>query len=185
MSRNLTANVITEITSSELEPFLLFQGEFTTGTVRAWSGIGDLIWNGFTWTGTGTLLSVSPVQETAETSANGITVNLNGVPSELLSLALQSCKQGAAGYIYLGFLNSGAVISDPILLFEGRLDIPSIQEEGDTATISISYESRLIDLERPRETRYTNEDQQREFAGDLGFEFVPKLQDKALTWGRA
>jgi hypothetical protein len=51
--------------------------------------------------------------------------------------------------------------------------------------VSISYESRLIDLERSRESRYTNEDQQRAFPGDRGFEFVPSLQDLSLTWGRA
>lgn len=185
MSRDLSLAVINQITAAELQPFLLFQGEFTTGTVRAWSGIGDLSWNGFTWTGTGNLLTISSVQEAADISANGVTVNLNGVPSELISLALQSCKQGASGFVYLGFLNNGSVVADPVLLFEGRLDIPSIEEMGDSATVSISYESRLIDLERQRETRYTNEDQQREFAGDLGFEFVPALQDKSLTWGRA
>lgn len=185
MSRNLTLATISEITADELQPILLFQGEFISGTVRAWSGIGDLSWNGFTWTGTGTLLTVSPVQETSETSANGVTVNLNGVPSELISLALQSCKQGASGRIYLGFLSSSGVVADPILLFEGKLDIPAIEEGGDTSTVSISYESRLIDLERSRESRYTNEDQQRAFPGDKGFEFVPSLQDLSLTCGRA
>lgn len=185
MSRNLTNSAVTQITSAEVQPFLLFQGEFASGTVRAWSGIGDLIWNGFTWIGTGNLLNISAVQETADTSANGVTVNLSGIPSELISLALSDCRQGSAGFVYLGFLNNGSVVSDPVLMFEGRLDIPAIEESGETATVVISYESRLIDLERPRETRYTNEDQQREFAGDLGFEFVPALQDKALTWGRA
>jgi len=185
MSRNLSLATIGQITASELQPILLFQGEFATGTVRAWSGIGDLSWNGFTWTGTGTLLTISNVQETAETSANGVTVNLNGVPSELISLALQNCRQGANGRIYLGFLVNGAVVPDPVLMFEGRLDISAIEEGGETSTVSISYESRLIDLERSRESRYTNEDQQRAFPGDRGFEFVPALQDLTLTWGRA
>lgn len=184
MSRNLSSAVVNQITATELQPFLLFQGDFISGTVRAWSGIGELSWNGYTWTGTGSLLTISSVKESADTSANGVTVNLNGVPSALISLALQNCKQGAAGFVYLGFMSNGSVVTNPVMLFEGRLDIPAIEEMGDTATVSISYESRLIDLERPRENRYTNEDQQREFAGDLGFEFVPALQDKSLTWGR-
>lgn len=185
MSRNLTAGAINQITSSELQPFLLFQGEFISGTVRAWSGIGDISWNGYTWTGTGTLISISPIQETAETSANGATVTLNGLPLEMISLALGECKQGASGFVYLGFLSNNSVVADPILLFEGRLDIPSIEEGAEAASVTISYESRLIDLERPREGRYTNEDQQREFPGDLGCEFVPALQDLSLTWGRS
>lgn len=76
------------------------------------------------------------------------------------------------------------MIDDPILMFEGKLDVPSIQEGGDTSTITLSYESRLIDLQRSRESRYTNEDQQRAFAGDLGCEFVASLQEKQITWGK-
>jgi len=183
MSRNLTSAVISEITGQEVQPFLLFEGVFATGTVRAWSGIGNLSWNSQTWVGTGTLLQISNVQEVAETSANGVAVTLNGIPSELISLALQSCRQGALGKVYLGFLNNG-VVADPILLFEGKLDVPVIQEDGETSSITISYESRLIDLTRPRELRYTQEDQQSIFAADTGFLYVESLQDKPIVWGR-
>lgn len=185
MSRNLTAGVVSEITAAELEPFLLFKGEFISGTVRTWSGFGNLSWDGQTWTGTGTLLSISSVEETSDISANSVTAVLNGVPSELISLALAECQQGADGFVWLGFLSNGAVVSDPVLLFQGRLDVPAIEENGEVSQVSISYESRLIDLQRSRESRYTNEDQQRQFPGDRGMEFVPSLQDKVINWGRA
>ena len=38
-------------------------------------------------------------------------------------------------------------------------------------------------LKRSRERRYTHDDQQIDFPGDLGFEFVPKLQELNLVWG--
>ena len=185
MSRELTSGVISEITSPDLAPFLLFEGVFASGTLRVWSGIGDLSWNSYTWSGVGSLASISSITEAAETSAQGITVSLSGIPSSLVSLFLGDVRQGSVGKVYLGFMNaSNQVIDSPFMLFEGRLDVPSMEESGDSAIISISYESRLIDLERPRESRYTNEDQQREFAGDLGFEFVPSLQDVVINWGR-
>ena len=185
MSRNLSAGVISEITSPDLSPFLLFEGVFASGTLRVWSGVGDLSWNSYTWSGVGSLASISSVTETAETSAQGITVSLSGIPSSLVSLFLGDVRQGSAGKVYLGFMNdSNQVISSPYMLFEGRLDVPAMEESGETAVISITYESRLIDLERPRESRYTDEDQQREFSGDLGFEFVPSLQDITINWGR-
>lgn len=183
MSRDLTTAVENIVDSAEVQPFLLFEGEFASGYVRAWSGYGDLSWDSKTWTGTGTLLSISNVQETSDGSAQGVTATLSGVPSSLISLALADVRQGRSGKVWMGFLDNG-VVADPILLFEGRLDIPAIQEEGETSSISISYESRLIDLERPRETRYTNEEQQGLYAGDLGCEFVPSLQDINLVWGR-
>ena len=185
MSRDLSSGVISEITSSSLAPFLLFEGVFASGTLRLWSGIGDLSWNSYTWTGVGSLASISSVTESAETSAQGITVSLSGIPSSLVSLFLGDVRQGSAGKVYLGFLNSSnQVIDSPYMLFEGRLDVPAMEESAETAVISITYESRLIDLERPRESRYTDEDQQREFSGDIGFEFVPSLQDIVINWGR-
>ena len=184
MSRDLSAAVISEIDATELQPFLLFRGEFATGVVRAWSGIGDLSWDGQTWVGTGALLQVSSIEEAAETVANGIAVTLTGVPLELISLALGSVQQGRDGKIYLGFLSNGAVVIDPALVFQGKLDVPVIEEDGDTATINIAYESRLIDLQKPRESRYTDKDQQRAYPGDLGMSFVPSLQEKTLNWGR-
>lgn len=183
MSRDITSAVQTIVDSAEVQPFLLFEGEFATGYVRAWSGFGNLSWDGQTWVGTGTLLSISNVQETSDGSAQGITAILSGIPSSLISLALNDVRQGASGKVWLGFLDNG-IVNDPILLFEGRLDIPSIDEDGDTSSITITYESRLIDLSRAREIRYTHEGQQALYSGDLGCEYVAALQDKQLTWGR-
>jgi hypothetical protein len=182
--RDLTSAMQTEVGKTEVAPILLFEGEFISGTVRAWSGYGNLTWAGVSWDGTGTLLSISSISETNETAAQGINVTLNGLPSELISLVLSEVKQGASGKVYLGLLDGQQVINDPVLLFSGKLDIPGVFDEGETAEVSITYESRLIDLERARVNRYTPEDQKRLFAGDLGLDYVPAIQDKKVVWGR-
>jgi hypothetical protein len=185
MSRDISTAVANEVSAAQVQPFFLFEGSFVGGVVRTWSGFGDLIWNNQTWIGTGNLLQISTIEEDAETVANGAVVTLSGVPLELISLALNSVRQGASGKIYLGFFSAGAVVNDPVLVFEGKLDVSVIEEGGETATVSIAYESRLIDLQKPRESRYTDKDQQRAYPGDLGFSFVPSLQEKTLNWGRA
>lgn len=185
MARSLTAGVVTETTAAEVRPALLVEGVFSTGTLRLWSGVGTLSWNSQSWTGAGNLLSVSPIEETAAVQANGVTITFTGISSSNLSLALGSVRSGRAGKIWLAFLNSSdAVVADPVLIFSGRLDVCAVEEAGETSTISISYESRLIDLERPRERRYTDEDQQFEYSGDRGLEYVAGLQDKVIQWGR-
>lgn len=185
MSRDISAGVQSAISATEVQPIILFEGSFASGSVYVWSGYGDLTWDGNTYSGVGTLGAISNVSEGSEISARGITVSMSGIPSDLISLVLGDVRQGAVGKVHMGFLDSsGAVIDDPILMFEGKLDVPSIQEGADTSTITLSYESRLIDLQRARESRYTNEDQQRAFAGDLGCEFVPSLQESQITWGR-
>ena len=186
MSRDLTAAVQSAIEATQVQPFLLFEGLFDSGYLRLWSGQGDIVWDGKTWVGsTGLLFSVSGIQDSADIQANGVSVTINGIPSNLISLALGECKQGASGKVYIGFLEDFVVVSTPVLLFEGKLDVPAIQEDGESSTITISYESRLIQLQRPKETRYTNEEQQRLFAGDLGCEFVPAMKEITLTWGRS
>lgn len=184
MSRDITSAVVDEITSQETQIFFLFEAEFASGYVRAWSGYGDLSWSGETWTGAGTLLGVSEISETSDGSANGLSVTMTGIPSELISLALGDIKQGSSGKVWMGFLNSGSIVSDPVLLFEGRLDVPVIDEDGSSSSITISYESRLIDLDRVRETRYTDEEQKKMYPGDKGCEFVASLQDAKVVWGR-
>ena len=123
--------------------------------------------------------------ESAEVQANNLTITLSGIPSSLISSALNETYQGRSCKVHLGVLNdSGAVVSDPYLLFSGRMDLMNIDDGGQTCTISVSAESRLIDLDRTRERRYTSEDQKIDFPNDKGLEFIADLQDKEIIWGR-
>ena len=76
------------------------------------------------------------------------------------------------------------MVADPYLVFDGRMDVMTIDDSGSTATVSLSVESRLIDLERPRLRRYTPEDQKTNFPNDTGMDFVPTIQNVAIQWGR-
>lgn len=186
MTRDLTAGMLAEVQAPVMQPCVLFEGEFEGGTVRLWSGLGDLTWNSVVWTGAGNLLGVSAVEETTAVVANGVTVSLSGIPVEFRSAAIDGARQGKPGRLWLGALDaSGALVVDPYLLFAGRLDVPEINFGGETFEITITYESRLIDLTRPREWRYTHEAQQVLFPGDLGFEFVTTIQDRAVWWGQS
>lgn len=397
MARDLTAAMQAQAVAARVRPVLFYEGEFSTGFLRLWSGLGTISWDSKTWTGAGNLLAVSEITETTEVRAVGITCQLSGMPSSLISTALAAARHGLPGKVWLGLLQpeaylslpgeagdfastpdsaalditgdidirckaagtdwspstqrelvaknttdssqfsylfrlntsgyltlywsengttlklqtsseivptsdgtikwvratldvdngaggysirfyysddgnawtqlgttktaagvtsifsgtgvvrvgargntslgpfdgkiyyaeirngidgdpvaifdphfivgttgsmptgerwtinqSGspvaeviqqdAVIADPYLAFDGRLDVPVIDDAGDTCTIAISYESRLIDLEKARERRWTHDDQQIDFAGDLGFEYVPGLPDQVLTW---
>ena len=63
------------------------------------------------------------------------------------------------------------------------MDAMTINDTGKEIIITMAVESRLIDLEKPNESRYTSEEQKRLFSGDLGLDFVTDLQDKDITWG--
>ena len=87
--------------------------------------------------------------------------------------------------IYKAFLDSNdALVSNPLLIFSGRLNNPAIKEDVDagTSTISVQASSLFVDFDRIN-TRFTNnESQQSFFAGDTGFRFSSVIV-KELNWG--
>lgn len=185
MSRNMTAAFGAALAGQDLRPVIFFEGEFASGMVRVWSGLGDMVWDGKTWTGAGSLLGLGPIEETEQVVANGTSISLSGVPLEMVALAIDEARQGSPGRVWLGLLaEDRSIIADPVQAFSGRLDVPEISDSADSCTITISYESRLIDLGTARTWRYTHESQQALHPGDKGFEFVTTIQDKEITWGR-
>lgn len=185
MSRNLTGAQIAEIIAQNMRPILLCQLLFTSGWVYLWSGIGPLSWNGQTWTGVGSLGQVSNVPETSDVAAAGIQFSLSGIPSGLLASALGEVRQGAPVILWQGFLTAaGGVVASPNQAWNGRMDACVVSESGDTATIAITAESRMMDLNRSRERLYEKQDQVIDYPGDLGFDYVPSLQEKSIVWGR-
>ena len=186
MSRDLPAAINAALTGGDaMRLALLVEMEFATGFLRLWSGLGPITYGGNEYTGAGTLFGFGTVEETREVVANGTTIFLSGIPSSLVSACINDAEQGKIGRIYLAVLDAdGAVDGDAVELFVGRLDVPKISDEGPNCTISITYESRMIDLTRAREFRYTNESQQVLNPGDLGFAFVTSIQYQEITWGR-
>lgn len=184
MSRTITAAVVVELASGQVRPAIFFEAQFPSGFLRLWSGLGDITWNGSVWTGAGNLMGIGAIEESADVVATGTTISLSGIPTDLVSLCLSDARQGMPGKVWIGFMTAAmAVIADPILAFAGRLDVPSIMDGAERCEIQITYESRLIDLNRAREWRYTHESQQQFSAGDRGFEYVSALQDKEVRWG--
>ena len=45
MSRDLTVAFATALADQSLRPVIFFEGEFATGWVRIWSGLGEVSWN--------------------------------------------------------------------------------------------------------------------------------------------
>jgi hypothetical protein len=97
-----------------------------------------------------------------------------------VSLALQEPYQNRACRILFGVTN----VADVIEVFGGFMDVMTIEDSGETSTISLTVESKLVQLERAKELRYTNESHRALFPSDTFFSFVADLQDKEVVWGR-
>lgn len=184
MARNLTAGFITEATAATNRPFVMFEGVFASSTLRLWNGYGDLSWNSQTWLGNGWFQGLEGGEETTEVEAMDMSVVLSGISSSVISLVLGDQKQGANGNLYIGFLTSaGAVVADPYLWWKGQYSHAELSEAGDVTTVKLLYESRLVDMDRPREGRWTHDAQQDLFPGDLGFQYVVASANWHGQWG--
>lgn len=186
MTRGLTAGMVTEATADTVAPIVLIKAEFDSGSVFLFTGYGTITFNGDDYTGAGNVLSFSSIEETQELEANNVTATLSGVNTALIAIALAEEYQDRPVTMWLAFLNqaTGAIIADPTVIFRGRLDVMTIEESGETASISMRAESVLISLKRPKTRRYTSEDQKITDPTDTFFDRVPALQDTQVIWGR-
>lgn len=183
MSRGIPGALATAIAQGTVYPVLFGFFDFAGSGVRVHSHVGDIVWGGYTWTGLGDLVAVETISESKDVRANGLVFTLNGVPSTLIAEVLTNRSRGREATLWFGCFNAaGALVSDPHKLFSGRMDQPMIDDSGETCKVSVSAESRLVDLQRSRERRYTHEDQQIDYPGDLGLEFVAGLQNKEVLW---
>jgi len=189
MSRTLTSGMLGVTTADVVRPAYFVKMVFNSGenpdNLNIWSGIGDLAFGGTTYTGVGDLLSISQVTETADISATGINVSITGIKTSFIAIAKNHEYQGRPLTVSLGAFNaSGSLIADPVIVFSGFMDTMTISETGETETINLSVENKLIAFERSKIRRYTAEDQKIDHPTDKGFEFVTSIQEKEIIWGR-
>ena len=182
-TRDLTTVVENALDDDVIEPFFAVEMFFDTQTIRTWTGVGDATLDGNTYTGTGQLLGISQIEETTEIAARGATLTLTGVPSNLLSVALQTPYQGRVCNIYFGVVN-GSTYSSLTEIFSGYMDEMNIDEGPDLSSIELKVENKLVDLERARVRRYTSEYQKSKFPNDKGLDFVEAIQGRPVLWGR-
>jgi len=190
MSRSLSSGMQAVSTADVVRPIFLVRMVFDSGEtpneLNLWSGVGDLTYDSETYTGVGDLLNISAVTETSDMQASGLNVTLTGVKSSLVVIAKDHEYQGRAITVMLGaFDASGDLVADPTVIFAGFMDTMTISESGQTSTISIACENKLIAFERAKVRRYTAEDQKIDHPTDKGFEFVTAIVQKEIIWGRA
>lgn len=146
----------------------------------------DYDWDGITWKGLGAVAFVEPFSETSRPEATAIRIGLSGVPEENISLALQTPLQGRTASVYCGLLDgdTGEIVGDAVLEFEGEIDTPTIQEgpNNDKAMVYITVESPFADYARPLAWRYTDTDHQSRHAPDKFFQYVAQMSEKILIW---
>lgn len=186
MPRELTNDWMTQAEADSCRIVFLFEGIFgDTGTpLRLWDGIGDITWDSKLWLGNGWLHGIGAPVEDSEINASNLEITLAGVPQAVLSLVLGQTRLGSSGKIWWAFMDTDGTLIDPQQQFEGKFDTAEITENPSEPYVKLTYESELIELERPKEFRFNQETQKHFYPTDRGFEYLQGLQDKVIFWGR-
>jgi len=198
MSRTIDSGLLSALTANSVEPFyaveLMFDvktsvgvdGEvINLGPMRMWTGLGSRTINvrgtNQVFAGTGALLNIAAAEEVADLSAKAMTLSLTGLDSSIISLALQEPYQRRKARVYMGEKSVSSVVE----IFSGQMDTMQITDEPDASTVVMTIESKLVELERSRNWRYTDESHKSRHSGDTFLSYVQSIQDQQVAWGRA
>jgi hypothetical protein len=182
--QGLDASIVNRLGADEQALFFAVKAEFDTDNILVWSGIDDLVIGSDTYTGAGTLLSVSNSEDNLELTSNGLVVSLSGMDTTIVNYALTENYQNRPLTLFMGYVMGGTnEVAGTLTIFKGRMTSLVINDAPDGSTVTIDAENRLVDLDRPSNLRYTKESQNFLHSGDTGFNRVASLQDKQINWG--
>lgn len=195
MPRALSTAVAAAVAAKNVTIALFASLAFADATVYAFTGIGSItpagpasnpastFPYGQTFTGLGWLAKISSIPQTTKVQAQNVVLSLSGIPAALISEVTQQTYNRGAAQVWLGFFDSnGNLLADPVALFSGAMDVPTLDDEGATCTINISCENSLVSLNLAPQKLFDDADQQILYPGDLGFSFVDKLSNIQLFW---
>lgn len=180
MSRTVPAAILTALAQENVEQFLAVELLFDSGAVRLWTGYGDRTIDGNTYVGAGNLLNIQGLEEVADLSAKALTITLSGTTAGLVSLALQEPYQRRKARVLYGVTG----VNDYVEVFSGKMNTMTIEDAPDSSTISLLVDSKLVELDRSSNRRYTSESQKSRHPNDTFFDYVAGLQDAEIVWGR-
>lgn len=193
MTRSLSSEMVTLLDGSEFRPAFLIEAEFedstgTDATLRLWTGMGSLAYDGKTWTGTGDILTVEGFEEILETVSRGASFTLSGIGDaavngngdSIIDLALRTEYQSRPITMYLALFDADWNLAGAFVYFGGFMDVMEVQEDGREAIITLSAENALVALERKVGRTYTAEDHKEQYPADTFFDQVAELQNMEI-----
>lgn len=163
MPRGLTAGQITAVSARVKNPLYFVKLDFASGTVRVWSGIGDITALSATWKGLGEFGIIRGLETDRTLRANSITLAIAGLPGSMITPGImQSTRseryQGRPVTVYIGFgdPDTGALLADPSPIWSGVADVVSFAV-GDNVTAELTCEAFASHMRRANGYRMTTE----------------------------
>lgn len=139
--QGLDSSIVNRLGADEQALFFAVKAEFDTDDILVWSGIDDLVIGSDTYTGAGTLLSVSNSEDNLELKSNGLVVALSGMDTTVVNYALTENYQNRPITIFMGYVMGGTnEVAGTLTLFKGRMTSLVINDTPEGSTVTIDAE---------------------------------------------
>lgn len=186
MSRITDEATLTQLRASASTVAHLGCVELDAMDIRITDSFRNISWGGDEYLACGDWTGFDPVEEQSELQVSEVEAHLSGVDQSWISDLMQHNYLDRRLRIWRAWLDEGgAVVGQPVLLFDGRMDQPTIADDPEEGSVSIavSASSHWVDFEQTNGLRTNHSTQQRAFPGDLGFEFAAQILEE-IKWGR-
>ena len=188
MTRSLTSAVKTELATNDIRPVHLITIGFGTPvniTDCSFPITSSVSGSSVTYSASDFIMGVSDFTEETDVNLSPISITLSGADQTFISTVLNENVITDTVTIFRGFLNdSNELISDPFLLYRGKIDSFDIAETDKDSQVNLSIVSNWADFEKKNGRKTNNTSQQRFFSADVGMDFASQtVQD--IKWGRA
>jgi hypothetical protein len=191
--RGASAAVQAEVVKTKQRTFYLVKALFDGGeTVCVTDTFRSVTFNGDTYLALGELLAVSDIVESVELRVSSVDIafGISDPNREILAAMLTHSYVGRPVSIWRAWWNdSFELISNPVMIFSGRIDEPAVRQEiaddesGESRTLmSVQVVNDLADFEMQAGRVTNNASQQLFFPGDRFLEFAADIV-REYRWG--
>lgn len=185
MARGLGSSFKAALASGYIKPCFLLDIELSNGTyLRYTTWDRDISYSANTYSANGYFKSPGQIQQGLD-GADGMTIDLVGEPSVMIATLLTSLGRRRLGILRLALLDSSNSVIDTPIRFDGYLETVSLHDTPEEAMVTLNYKSELSRIHSPVPDRMNHESQQIYYPGDKGFEYLDRLKDLRVIWGRA
>ena len=185
MPRDVDAAMLAELEGAIIRPRFFLQIELEGGsTVNYWTGEKDITWNSKTWIANGFFKSTDQISESSDHGFEGLSVDLCGEPSALISALLSSIKRNRRVDLYFGLVSDSNVVTNTPVRFTGVIEKSKLIDGINEATIRIECTSDLARLNTSIDRRFNAQSQAIDYPNDTGLRYVEKLQNFNGVWGK-
>lgn len=180
--RTLDSDLQTGAESAEFGSVVFIALAFSSGTVYMHNGVGKITWGGNDYLGVGTFGSVSPITDSIDIQDAVISVQLSGIDDGIIDAIKTEDIYGLDADIYLGRIDTdGQLIGTPTNWVSGFMERATLKLGTDNV-VDIKLQTRAGKLNKVNNKRYTLEEHQADYDGDLFFEFLHNIMEIKIDW---